>query len=139
MDQERLDALRDYYETMDLTSELEKAELDTDAAQSPMVGITVRFPAEVLQQVRAVATAVGVKPTALIRIWVEQRLDSDKTRVRGKVHKFNQVIVGAPGFGETSVIDEFRSVLVARYEEHTDSAESESFVQRSAEYAAMRG
>ncbi|MET0435200.1 MAG: hypothetical protein ABW025_13635 [Cellulomonas sp.] len=39
-----------------------------------MVGITIRLPQTTLDAARAVADEEGVKVTALLRAWVEQRL-----------------------------------------------------------------
>ncbi|MGB5796294.1 MAG: hypothetical protein WBH51_10945 [Mycolicibacter algericus] len=77
MDQKKLSELRDYYDNTDTSAEIADAELDNEVAQSPMVGITVRFPVEVLQQVRLLASRNNVKTTALIRRWVEDAIERD--------------------------------------------------------------
>jgi hypothetical protein len=140
MNEERLEALRNYYDSTDLTSELEKAEIDAEIEQSPMVGITVRFPTDVLQQVRTAAAALGVKPTALIRTWVEQQLSTRGTPGSHQALRFNQVLAGKTLLsGGGSHFAEFHSVRVSRFEEHTEPAESEAFRRRSAELAVARG
>ncbi|EHB44986.1 hypothetical protein MycrhDRAFT_6663 [Mycolicibacterium rhodesiae JS60] len=140
MNEDGLDALRNHYDTTDLTSELETAELDTEIEQSPMVGITVRFPAEVLQQVRAAAAAVGVKPTALIRKWVEQQLNPRKSQVATSAVGFTQLFAGGTAFFDKTTRIDFPSALfVSRHEEHFDAADTDAFVRRAAELAATRG
>ncbi|RYV49606.1 hypothetical protein [Pengzhenrongella frigida] len=69
-----LDALREYYDETDTSGELEKAKLDTSVIAEPMVGITIRMPAATLDAARVIARRDGVKVTALLRDWVEQRV-----------------------------------------------------------------
>ncbi|MDQ2845448.1 MAG: BrnA antitoxin family protein [Actinomycetota bacterium] len=71
---EQLAALRDFYDNNDQSAELETAELDTSMVEDPMVGITVRLPAFILNAARALAAERGVKVTALLREYVEQQL-----------------------------------------------------------------
>jgi len=97
MNQERLDALRSHYDTTDLTAELDNAELDTETVQSPMVGITVRLPADRLEQVRKIAAANGVKTTALIRSWIEKAVDgSTEVNVADQKGYGTKGLIGAP-------------------------------------------
>lgn len=69
-----LNALRRLYGSTDTSAALERAGLDTSVVAEPMVGITVRLPASTLDAARRVARAEGVKVTALLRQWIEQRL-----------------------------------------------------------------
>lgn len=69
-----IDSLRAHYDTTDATAELESARLDESMVDEPMVGITVRLPASTLDAARRMARADGVKVTALLRQWVEQRV-----------------------------------------------------------------
>jgi hypothetical protein len=57
--------------------DIAEAELNTEVVQSPMVGITVRLPAERLEKVREIAARQGVKTTALIRRWVDNAVDAE--------------------------------------------------------------
>jgi hypothetical protein len=77
---DKVEELRKHYDNTSLTAEIADAELSTEVVESPMVGITVRFPAETLQQIREAATAEGSKTTALIRRWVEERLSAKELR-----------------------------------------------------------
>lgn len=75
MDQKKLKELRDYYDNTDMSGEIADAELDDELVPAPMVGITVRLPAEALQRVRERAAQENIKTTALIRRWVEERVE----------------------------------------------------------------
>lgn len=75
----KIDELREYYDTHDTSEELEEATYDDTIAESPMVGITVRFPKSALDRVRAIADARGVKVTALIRDLVERAIADEQT------------------------------------------------------------
>jgi hypothetical protein len=76
MDKEKLEELRQYYDNTDTSAEIADAEVDDEIVQSPMVGITVRLPAEVLQRIRELAANDNVKTTALIRRWIEEATGS---------------------------------------------------------------
>lgn len=76
MDKEKLQELRNYYDNTSLTEEIKAAELNTEVIESPMIGITVRLPAEVLHQVRSAAAHDGLKTTALIRKWIEEAVQA---------------------------------------------------------------
>jgi hypothetical protein len=75
MNKKKLKELREYYDSTDTSAEIADAELDDEIVQSPMVGITVRLPAEVLQRVRERAARENIKTTALIRRWIEHQVE----------------------------------------------------------------
>lgn len=77
MDQKTLNELRNYYDNTDTSGEIADAELDEEVTPAPMVGITVRLPATRLEQVRKLAAREHLKPTALIRRWVDEAVDRD--------------------------------------------------------------
>jgi len=78
MDEKDLERLREEFEHTDLSADIDAAEVDTRVVESPMVGITIRMKAEVLQEVREVASDEGIKTTALIRRWIEEALRSQE-------------------------------------------------------------
>lgn len=84
MDKKKLDELRDYYDNTDMSAEIADAQIDDEIVESPMVGITVRMPAATLQRVREQAASEGIKPTALIRRWVEQRVQMQAIAPAGR-------------------------------------------------------
>jgi hypothetical protein len=65
--------LRRHYDRTDTSAELASAE-PVEPGEGRMVGITIRLPQATLDAARAVADEEGVKVTALLRAWVEQRL-----------------------------------------------------------------
>ena len=71
--------LREHYDNTSLTTEIAEAELNTEVVDSPVVGITVKLHAELLQKVREAAAAEGLRTTAIIRRWIEERLASQTT------------------------------------------------------------
>ncbi|RAL30953.1 hypothetical protein CVN56_30535 [Rhodococcus sp. AQ5-07] len=78
MDPTKMAELRDYYDDADTSALIEESILDETVDQAPMVGITVRLPAAVLNRVREQAGERGIKTTALIREWVEDSV-ADET------------------------------------------------------------
>ncbi len=87
-DRER-DALRDHFDTTDLADAIGSATWETEVDPDPMIVTSVRLPKSLLDWVREQAAVEHLKPTALIRQWVEdrrrvstsQRDGTDKTSV----------------------------------------------------------
>jgi hypothetical protein len=78
MDDKRLDELADYYGERDISEEIEAAELERhepDPRDRVMIVSSVRLPKHTMDRVREAAMDQGVKPTALMRRWIEERLD----------------------------------------------------------------
>jgi uncharacterized protein YdiU (UPF0061 family) len=73
-DREQLERIAQEYETGDASADLERAEYDNSAVAEPMVTTSLRLPKPVMDAVRAAADARGIRPTALMREWVEQQL-----------------------------------------------------------------
>jgi predicted DNA binding CopG/RHH family protein len=67
-----LEDLAAHYDSTDLSAEIKDAELDDSVKQDPMITTALRLPKSVLDQVRALASAQGVKTTAWMRQVVEQ-------------------------------------------------------------------
>ncbi|WP_454049283.1 hypothetical protein [Cellulomonas sp. Marseille-Q8402] len=74
MTDDETERLRQYYDTTDLADELARAELVEPSGGATMVGITIRLPVATLEAARSMARDDGVKVTALLREWVEQRV-----------------------------------------------------------------
>ncbi len=73
---QRIQELRDHYDSTSTVAELADGaggRWEDDVETDPMVTTSLRLPKSVLDQVRTEAKALGVKPTALIRSWIEQR------------------------------------------------------------------
>ncbi|MEV6977176.1 CopG family antitoxin [Kitasatospora sp. NPDC093806] len=68
-----LEALAEYYETHELTEdEIMAAEpVEPVPVESVMITTSLRLPKPVMDEVRRRAQARGVKPTAIMREWIE--------------------------------------------------------------------
>lgn len=76
----RMDAVARYAQEHDFTAEIEHGgvcEDDPDPDPDPMVTTSVRLPTSLLDWVRARAAAEHVRPSALIRQWLEQRREAE--------------------------------------------------------------
>lgn len=73
MDDRELDALRDHFDHTDLADAIDSATWATEVDPDPMIVTSVRLPKSLLDWVREQAAAEEIKPTALIRRWVEDR------------------------------------------------------------------
>jgi hypothetical protein len=87
MDERKLAQLRDHYDTADLSAEIEHAHWETDVEPDPMVTTSLRLPKSVLDWVRQQAEAEHVKPTALIRRWIEQQREESAEDVSGRLER----------------------------------------------------
>lgn len=79
MDQDKLRDLRNYYDNENSVGG-EDGAWETDTEDDPMVTTSIRLPKTLLDWVRAQADDQGVKPTALIRRWIEERNNADHPR-----------------------------------------------------------
>ncbi|MFC5995877.1 hypothetical protein ACFQE5_16835 [Pseudonocardia hispaniensis] len=73
MNQMELAELRDHFDSTDLSGEIEQARWERDVDPDPMVTTSLRLPRSLLDWVREQADRERVKPTALIRRWIEDR------------------------------------------------------------------
>jgi hypothetical protein len=73
-DGEQLERIAREYEAGDASAELERAELDDSTLAEPMVTTSLRLSKSVMDAVGAAAEVGGIRPTALMRGWVEQQL-----------------------------------------------------------------
>lgn len=79
MNPEKLSELREYYDNTSTAADLDNAVEDNDTTDTPMVGITVRLPANVLNAARDEASKRGIKVTALLRNWIESSVSQTIT------------------------------------------------------------
>lgn len=97
MDEQKLAQLRDHYDTADLSVDIERARWETDTESDPMVTTSLRLPKSVLDWIRQQAEAEHVKPTALIRRWIEQQRSGHTTdlevRLEQLVNRLESVVV----------------------------------------------
>lgn len=72
---DKMDELRDYYDRTDTSDQLEGAILERpDTAAEPMLTYALRLPKPVLDELRAAAERRGMRVSALMRAWLEERL-----------------------------------------------------------------
>lgn len=72
------DELREYYDRTDTSERLADAVLEQpDAGAEAMVTYALRLPKPVLDGLRAAAEARGVRVSALMRTWLEERLGGE--------------------------------------------------------------
>ena len=83
MDDLTVEDLRRHYDDADTSPDLERAELDTTVVAEPMAGITIRLSSATLDAARVLASERGLRVTALLREWIEERVaeQADDTRV----------------------------------------------------------
>ena len=79
MDQDKLDQLRDYYDTTDVAGHFTDATLQTDKANEVLVSTSIRLPQSLMNQVRAQAAELGIPATTLIRQWISERATTPPT------------------------------------------------------------
>jgi predicted DNA binding CopG/RHH family protein len=73
MNQEKIDQLREHYDTTDVAEHFTDAPLRTDKASEVLVSTSIRLPQSLMNQVRAQAAELGIPATTLIRQWVTER------------------------------------------------------------------
>lgn len=70
------DEIATYALTHDFSSEMEQGVWETETEADPMVTTSLRLPRSLLDWVRDQAAAQHVRPSGLIRQWIEQRRDT---------------------------------------------------------------
>ncbi len=73
MDDRESDVLRDHFDTTDLVDAIDSATWETEVDSDPMIVTSVRLPKSLLDWVREQAAVEQLKPTGLIRRWIEDR------------------------------------------------------------------
>lgn len=71
-----LDDIATYAETHDFSTEMEDGTWETDTEPDPMVTTSVRLPKSLLDWIRTQAASNHVRPSVLIRQWLEQQRDA---------------------------------------------------------------
>jgi predicted DNA-binding protein len=73
MNRKQIEELAEYYDTHDTADEMDGGRV-VEPLVDPMVVVSLRLPKHVVDQVRALAAERGVRPTALLREWVEAQV-----------------------------------------------------------------
>jgi hypothetical protein len=75
----KLNEIADYAEDHDFAAEMEQGTWEADTDADPMITTSVRLPKSLLDWIRQRAAAQHVRPSVLIRQWIEQQRDEDGT------------------------------------------------------------
>jgi hypothetical protein len=95
-DPNKIDEAAEYYDTHDITAEMDGAEWtrhEPAPASEQMIVTSVRLPRSVHARLREIAGARGIKPTALMRAWIEERLTSEPSVTRAAHQLGARVVV----------------------------------------------
>lgn len=79
----KLNEIADYAEDHDFAAEMEQGAWEADTDADPMITTSVRLPKSLLDWIRQRAAAQHVRPSVLIRQWIEQQRDEDGTEIAG--------------------------------------------------------
>jgi predicted DNA binding CopG/RHH family protein len=79
MNQDKIDRLRDHYDTTDVAGHFADATLQTDTASEVLVSSSIRLPQSLMSQVRAQAAELGIPATTLMRQWIIERATTPAT------------------------------------------------------------
>lgn len=72
----KLDEIAAHAQTHDFSTEMEQGMWETDTEVDPMVTTSLRLPKSLLDWVREESAAQHLRPSGLIRQWIEQRRDA---------------------------------------------------------------
>jgi len=92
----KLDEVADNAEHHDLAAEMEQGSWAAATDADPMITTSVRLPKSLLDWVRHAAAAQHVRPSVLIRQWIEQHRDADETEgagdLAGRVERLERAV-----------------------------------------------
>lgn len=74
----KLDGIAQYADTHDFAEEMENGTWEDDSDPDPMITTSLRMPKSLLDWVRTQAAAQHIRPSTLIRQWIEQRHDAGR-------------------------------------------------------------
>lgn len=72
----KFDQIAAHAQAHDFSAEMEQGVWETDTDTDPMVTTSLRLPKSLLDWVREQAAGQHVRPSGLIRQWIEQRRDA---------------------------------------------------------------
>jgi len=78
MDQETMRKLREHYDSVDTSADMENGVWETDVDPDPMVTTSLRLPKSLLDWLRERAAEERIKPTALVRRWIEEQREQSE-------------------------------------------------------------
>lgn len=74
----KLDEITQYAQAHDFTADMEQGTWEEDTESDPMVTTSVRLPKSLLDWVREQAARQHVRPSVLIRQWIERQRDAEE-------------------------------------------------------------
>jgi hypothetical protein len=93
MAKKRVDEIAEYAETHDFAAEIaERGAWEADTDTDPMVTTSLRLPKSLLDWVRDQAAKEHVRPTVLIRQWIEQRREAGGDDLAGRIERLEQAV-----------------------------------------------
>jgi hypothetical protein len=93
MDRKTMLELREQFDNTDQTEAIERATLiDEPPEADPLVTTSLRLPRSLLDWVRTQAEAEHVRPTALIRAWIEERRAGAPTTLTGRLERLEHAV-----------------------------------------------
>ncbi len=118
------DALREHFDGADLSDAIDAAVWESDVESDPMIVTSVRLPKSLLDWVREQAAVEQVKPTALIRRWIEDRRrnsaerpvaaeDEAVTRLAERVSRLEAVALRVVAIDDNAGADGMTDLLAA--------------------------
>ena len=92
----KLDEIAEYAEHHDLAAEMEQGSWEAGTDADPMITTSVRLPKSLLDWVRRSAAAQHVRPSVLIRQWIEQQRDAAEAEgagdLAGRVERLERAV-----------------------------------------------
>ena len=92
----KLEEIADYAEHHDFAAEMEQGSWEAGTDVDPMITTSVRLPKSLLDWVRRSAAAQHVRPSVLIRQWIEQHRDAAETEgaedLAGRVERLERAV-----------------------------------------------
>ena len=92
----KLDEIADYAEHHDFAADMEQGSWEAGNDADPMITTSVRLPKSLLEWVRSNAAAQHVRPSVLIRQWIEQQRDAAEAEgagdLAGRVERLERAV-----------------------------------------------
>jgi hypothetical protein len=127
VDDRDLDVMREHFDSSDLSDAIDSATWQTEVDSDPMIVTSVRLPKSLLDWVREQAAVEQLKPTALIRRWVEDRRrastgpqaglqDDAVARLADRVTRLEEVALRVVAVEREAGVDSMTDLLAALQE-----------------------
>ncbi|HVL83975.1 MAG TPA: hypothetical protein VM367_06765 [Pseudonocardia sp.] len=147
MGDRKLNELREHFDSTDFAEVIDSATWESEVDVDPMIVTSVRLPKSLLGWIREQAAAEQLKPTALIRRWIEDRrrassgegvtADERVAQLADRVSRLEafaiRIVAAEPGTGDTGGISDLLMALRASVEAaRTDAPQNPGQERRGA-------